>query len=400
MKIGIVREGKNPPDKRVPFTPEQCKFLQETGHVEMVVQPSEVRAFTDTEYQEAGISVSENVSDCDVLMGVKEVNVDDLISDKQYLFFSHVIKKQPYNRKLMQAMVKKNITMTDYECLRDSDGERVVGFGKYAGIVGAYNGILGWGLRNDSFKIKRAHECFDYAELKQELKKVALPPVKIILTGTGRVGQGALEIMEELKIKKAGAEEFINEVFNEPVYCIINYDEYYKNKSGKPFDKSEFRANPGEFETNFLRFTNVADIFISCHYWENSSPRLFSEEDMKKQDFNIKLIADITCDIKGSVPSTIRPSTVADPFYGYDPQSDSETEAFSHKAITVMAIDNLPCELPRDASAFFGNELITKVMPLFWGEDPQHILERGTILKHGKLTPPFQYLEDYASLDE
>lgn len=397
MKIGIIREGKNPPDKRVPFTPSQLRKMQDSGRFEVVVQPSPVRAYTDDEYREAGLAVSEDLSQCDLLLGVKEVPVDMLLEGKHYMFFSHIIKKQPYNKKLIQAMVAKHITITDYECLRDVDGERVLGFGKYAGIVGAYNGLRAWGLRYGSFELKPAHLCYDYAELKEELKKVVLPPVKIILTGSGRVGHGALEILEEINLKKVSETDFLQQEFREPVFTLLHYDAYYKNKDGKPFDKAEFREHPERFGSDFLKYANVAELFISCHYWESSSPRFFTVEEMRSPGFRIKVIADITCDIEGSIPSTVRPSTVEDPFYGFDPQTGTEAEPFAKNVVTVMAVDNLPCELPRDASKYFGSELIGKVMHLYLDGDPFKVIERGTILRYGRLTPPYTYLTDFAS---
>jgi alanine dehydrogenase len=397
IQLGIIREGKNPPDKRVPFTPSQCAELQNTGRFRVVVQPSPVRAFTDEEYRHAGIELKEDLSTCDLLMGIKEVPVEQLIADKHYLFFAHVIKKQPYNRKLMQAMVRKEITLTDYECLRDATGERILGFGKYAGIVGAYNALRGWGIRYKSFELKPAHACFDLAELMTELEKVQLPPIKIVLTGTGRVGQGAIEIMEALTMRRVEPDEFLSAHFDEPVYTVINFDTYYRNKEGKPFDKQEFFNHPARFESAFLPFAQQARMFISCHYWDSSSPRLFTVEEMQDPAFSLELIADITCDIQGSIPSTIRASSIAEPFYGFDPRSAKETDAFRTDCVTVMAVDNLPCELPRDSSEFFGSELLKKVIPLFHEVDPEQVLTRGTILKQGKLTPGFDYLADFAA---
>ena len=397
MKIGIIREGKIPADKRVPFTPSQCKAMQDSGRFDVIVQPSPVRGYSDDEYREAGVRVQEDLSQCDLLLGVKEVPMDMLLEGKHYMFFSHIIKKQPYNKKLIQAMVKKRITITDYECLRDVDGERVLGFGKYAGIVGAYNGLRGWGLRYGTFSLKPAHQCFDYAEMKEELKKVTLPNIKIILTGSGRVGHGALEILEEINLKKVSPSDFLNEQYDEPVFSLLHYDTYYCHKEGKPFDKAEFRSNPERFESCFMDYAKVSELFISCHYWDESSPRFFTKADMHSPDFKIELIADITCDIEGSIPSTIRASTVAEPFYGYDIETGKETDAFDRRAITVMAVDNLPCELPRDASKYFGGELINKVMHLYLDGDPFKVIERATILNYGKLTPPYEYLADFAS---
>lgn len=360
------------------------------------MQPSNVRGYTDDEYRAAGVPVSEDLSSCDLLMGVKEVPIDMLIPGKHYMFFSHVIKKQPYNQKLMHAMVEKRITLTDYESLRDLDGDRVLGFGKYAGIVGAYNGLRAWGLRHKTYLLKPAHECFDYQELKTELKKVSLPNIKIVITGIGRVGGGALEILKELGVKEVSPEAYLTNEYHEPVFTHLHYDSYYCHKDGKPFDKNEFKVFPEHFRSCFMKYAALSELFISCHYWDESSPRFFTREDMCLSEFKVEVIADITCDILGSIPSTIRPSTVADPFYGYNPQTGEETDAFDKKSVTVMAVDNLPCELPRDASEYFGGELLKKVMPLYIGQDPEDIIGRATILKNGKLTERYAYLSDFA----
>jgi alanine dehydrogenase len=398
IKIGIIREGKVPADKRVAFSPAQCAALQSSGAFDVTVQPSPVRAYTDAEYAEAGIKLSENLHHCDILFGIKEVPVDQLIPHKSYLFFSHTIKKQAHNQKLMKAMLDKHITLFDYECLRDIKGNRILGFGYYAGIVGAYNGIREWGIRNHLYSLKPANQCFDYEELCNELSKANPGNCKILLTGSGRVGHGAMEIMEELNIKKVSTEEYLNDSFEEPVFCHINYDEYYRHKSGRTFDKGRFKSNPEEFESDFNKFTSVTDIYISCHYWDSSSPRLFKMEDIRNPEWRISVIADITCDIDGSIPTTLRSSTIASPSYGVDQLSYMETDPYERGSITVMAVDNLPCELPRSASEYFGNELIVKIMPLISGEDLFGVLSRATIVSEGELTDGYSYLSDYAGV--
>jgi hypothetical protein len=397
LKIGIIREGKTPPDKRVPFSPAQCNELKKTELFDVKIQKSTVRAYADSEYADLGLEVKDNVSDCDILMGIKEVPVDLLEEKKTYFFFSHTIKKQPHNQKLIKALLEKKITMIDYECLRDVNGQRILGFGYYAGIVGTYNGLRAYGLRNKRFELKPAYLCFDYEELKQELKKVDLASgTKLLFTGTGRVGHGAINIMSELNIKKVDVDYYLTRNFNEPVYCQINYDRYYKPKNGGNFNKADFFANPQNYESDFLRFSKVTDIYFSCHYWDSKSPKFFTVDDMKRPDFKIKVIADITCDIDGSIPSTIRASTIENPIYGFNPHTNLESEPFDEQSVTIMAVDNLPCELPRDASEYFGSELFTKVMPLIHGDDPFKVLERATICREGQLMPAYEYLSDYA----
>lgn len=397
MKIGIVKETKNPPDKRVPLSPEQCKQLsQDFPEIKLVVQSSDIRAFSDDEYIKNGITIKDEVSDCDVLIGVKEVKKEALLPNKTYFFFSHTIKEQPYNRDLLRLMLKKNIKMIDYETLTYPKQGRILGFGRYAGIVGAYNAFLALGKRTESFDIKPANLCRDYSELKEELKKVVLPQdYKIIISGDGRVGKGAEEIIHALGVYEVSPQDFINSTKNEPIYTQLSVKDYNKRKDGNPFSKSDFYNHPELFESNFKQFSKIGDMYIACHYWDAEAPFIFTREDAKSDEFKLNIIADISCDIDGPVASTIRPSTIDDPLYGYNPKTESETDFMDKSSIGVMAVDNLPCELPRDASEDFGNELLTKVLPNLIGEDNDTIIERATICENGKLTSYFNYLQDY-----
>ncbi len=397
MKIGIVKETKNPPDKRVPLSPKQCSTLLERfPQVKLVVQASDVRAFSDTEYQQKGIQIVEDVSDCDVLIGVKEVKKELLLPNKTYFYFSHTIKEQPYNRDLLRIMLNKNIRMIDYETLTYPEKGRILGFGRYAGIVGSYNAFLALGIKLNTYELKPANNCKDYKELKDELKKVNLPNgYKIIITGDGRVGKGAEEIIHALNITKVSPDKFISDTFDKPVYSQLSVKDYNKRKDGNPFTKKEFYSSPELFESNFKQFSSQGDMYIACHYWDSEAPFIFSREDAKSPKFRLSLVADISCDIDGPVASTLRPSTIDEPLYGYNPDTESEVDFMDNNAIGVMAVDNLPCELPRDASEDFGNELLTKVLPSLIEEDTDTIIQRATICENGKLTSYFDYLQDY-----
>lgn len=399
LKLGIIREGKNPPDKRVPFTPVQTEEIEQRfPHMKVIVQKSPLRCFTDTEYSDLGIDVENDVAHCDVLMGIKEVPVDQLVANKTYLFFSHTIKKQPYNKKLLQEILKKKIRLIDYETLTDRLGNRIVAFGRFAGIVGAYNGLWTYGKRYHAFTLRRAFDCFDVNDLKLELRKVNLPPLKIILTGAGRVGKGAMETLDTAGIRKVSPADFLNQSFNEPVYVQLGSGDYHIRKEGGHFNREEFHKNPDRYSSDFLKFTRVADVLMAGAFWNPKASVLFTKENMIRPDFKIKVIADITCDIGGSIPSTKKASTIAEPIYDYNPVTDSIAPPLSdNKFVTVMAVDNLPCELPRNASEEFGRDLIDKILPLFLNDDPDAILHRATIAKGGELTDTFAYLSDYAS---
>jgi len=397
MKIGILKEEKIPADKRVALTPLQCSLLKkEFPEVEVFVQKGEDRSYSDEEFIDFGLPIVEDISHCDLLLGIKEVPVHKLIPGKKYLFFSHTIKKQPHNKKLMKALLEKKIEMMDYECLTDNKHNRIIGFGRFAGIVGAYNGLLGYGRKYNLFELKPAWKCRDLEELEKELERVKLPNIKILVTGGGRVANGAIEILGALKIRKVTAYEFLNAHFREPVYCQIHSKDYNENKNGEAWNDKEFYENPERYSSTFLPFAKVCYLLITCHFWNPKAPVLFTKEDMKADNFRISVIADITCDINGSVPSTSRSSSIEHPFYGYNPQTEKEDVAFSKDTITVMAVDNLPCELPRDASEDFGKALLDRVFPHLLGNDSDRIIERATLCKDGKLMEGFAYLNDYA----
>lgn len=397
IKIGVLREEKSPPDKRVPLTPLICSQLQKKyPHIEITVQPSDIRCYSNDEYLGFGLTLNEDLSGCDVLMGVKEVPKDKLIPGKKYFFFSHTIKKQPHNVNLMKTLIEKKIQMIDYETLTDKNHNRIIGFGRYAGIVGAYNGILGYGKKYDLYQIKPANLCRDRAEMEEELKRVKLPNIKIALTGGGRVANGAIETLSALRIRKVTPEEYLMSSFREPVYCQLNPRDYVEREGDHNFDLHDFFKHPEHFVSKFGPYTKETDIFISAHYWDPRSPKMFTTEDMQASDFHISVIADITCDINGSVPTTIRSSTIANPFYGFNAHTGQEDVPFNKDTICIMAVDNLPCELPRDASDDFGKDLVERVLPHLFDGDPDRIIERASICKDGKLTPDFEYLSDYA----
>ncbi len=400
LTIGLIREGKVPPDKRVPFTPLQCEEIEQRyPHVKIVVQQSDVRSFKDDEYTAVGMTVAPNVSDCEILMGIKEVPVDALIAGKTYLFFSHTMKMQPYNRGLLREILNKRIRLIDYEALKDKSGNRLVAFGRYAGIVGAYNGLLTYGRRYNLFSLRRAYECFDVNDLKLELRKVSLPAVKIILTGAGRVAKGSMETLDTAGIRKVSPQDFLNRTFDEPVYVQLSSGDYHRRKEGGSFNREEFHRNPERYDSIFSAYTKVADMLLAGAYWNPKAPVLFTREQMLTDDFRIKVIADITCDINGSIPSTKKATTIVDPLYDFDAATDSVQPALGdERFVTVMAIDNLPCELPRSASEEFGRDLLDRVIPMLVINDRDEVIERATVARDGALTPGFEYLREYVEV--
>ena len=396
MKIGIIKERKNPPDRRVVLSPTECKrVLKKFPNLSLKVESSDNRFFTDQDYINMGIEVVDDVSNCEVLLGVKEVPIDSLIPNKQYFFFSHTIKKQEYNQKLLLAILSKNIQLYDHEVIVNEKGQRLVAFGRYAGIVGAYNGFRTYGLKYDVFKMPKAEDLHDQLMLIHELQKLKLPNIKVVLTGKGRVGNGAKEMLKGMRMREVSVKEFLNENFSEPVFVQIDVLDYNKRKDGQTINQQDFFDNPTAYESNFMRFAKVADMYIACHFFGSGSPYIFTREDAKNKDFNIKVVADISCDIDGPVASTLRASTIADPIYGYDPITEKETNYKNKDAIAVMAVDNLPCELPKDASEGFGHSFVKYVIPSFFNNDAYGILHRARMTKDGKLTERYSYLQDF-----
>jgi alanine dehydrogenase len=399
MKIGIIREGKIPADQRSPFTPEILQEIQKSfGDIlSICVEKSDFRCFTDKEYEEKGIEVVTDISEADILFGVKEVPINQLIPEKTYFFFSHTIKKQPKNQALLQAILAKSIRLIDYELLKNPAGERVVAFGRWAGIVGAYNAFWTYGMKTGLFEIKRAIACRDLEDLKVELKKVVLPPIKIIVTGSGRVGKGVLEILEILGIQEVEAQDFLQKDYEEPVFVCLSSSDYLRRKSDGGFERSHFYANPESYESHFLPFAQVGEILIAAAYWDPRAPRLFEMAAIQSPNFSVSVIADITCDLDGSIPTTRRASTILEPIYDVDRRTAEELPAFGKQnSISVMAIDNLPCELPRESSAEFAHQIREWVIPEL-GKDISPILENATIARDGDLTLEFMYLSDYVN---
>jgi saccharopine dehydrogenase (NAD+, L-lysine forming) len=397
IKIGILRETKSPPDHRVAIPPALVAEVHSRfPGVEVVVQPSPNRCFTDDEYLDSGVKLQEDLSDCDWLIGVKEVHLAALLEEKKYLFFAHVAKKQSYNRPLLQEMVRKRNTLVDYEYLKDENNNRLIAFGRWAGIIGAFNAIHGWGLKTGLYQLHPAHLCYDRVEMEKQLTNLNTGMVRILVTGGGRVAMGAMETLGKLGIPEITPEEYLNDKNRSPVVCRIDPCHYAVKKSGEPFDYDHFCKNPSEYQSCFNRFYSSTDILIAAHFWDPASPKLWQPEQMKSDDFKIRFIADISCDINGSVPSTIRATAIGDPFYDWDRVHLRELPPFSDpQAVTVMSIDNLPGELPRDASEEFSRVLIDKVFPCLLGDDPCQVIDRATITRDGHLNEHFLYLDSF-----
>ena len=397
MKFAIIKERKSPPDKRVVFSPTMLlAFKEQYPQAEIVVESSDVRVFTDDEYRTAGFEVSNDVSDADVFIGVKEIPVDALVPNKKYVFFSHTIKKQQHNQKMLQAIIDLDISLFDHETITDSTNKRLIGFGKYAGIVGTYNCFRAFGLKYELFSLPKAEALQDQDALITRLKRMVLPPLKIVLTGRGKVGAGAKEMLDAMKIKEVSVQNFLTKIYDGPVYVQLDVLDYNKRKDGAmPHSYTDFFDNPQDYVSDFARFANVADIFIAGHFHGNNAPDILTREMLRDKNCKLKVVADVSCDVGGPIACTVRSSCIKEPLYGYNPSTGEETDVHHPAAIVVMAVDNLPCELPRDASEGFGQMFLKHVIPAFYNNDKDGILKRSMIAEKGRLTERFKYLNDY-----
>jgi saccharopine dehydrogenase (NAD+, L-lysine-forming) len=397
LQIGLIREGKKPTDNRVALTPAQCKWLHKNfADVKVTVQQSSNRCYSDKEYLMAGVTVQEDLSHCDLLLGIKEVPVNMLIENKTYLFFSHTKKMQPNNQKLIQSIAAKKITLIDYECLEHEDGTRIIGFGFFAGIVGAHNGMMAYGNRTGKFQLQRVSTVNSFQKLIHTYFGLKVPLVKIAVTGSGRVAHGVLEIMNLLGIHEAEPEEYLAKKFAYPVYVHLKGSDLYTHRQTGKYNRDDFHKHPENYNCNFLQYVGETDIVLNGIYWNKNVPRLFELEDMAKENFNISTIADISDDLYGSVPCNLGDSTIDDPIYGVDKKTFKRTAPYLPNSVDVMAVGNLPNELPRDASRYFGEQLIKFVLEDI-RKGGSETINKATIMKEGKLNEPFEYMKEYVA---
>ena len=396
VKIGLIKEGKIPADNRVAIIPAQCKWLQKNyPDIQIMVEPSTSRCFSDQEYERAGCLISEDLSSCDILLGIKEVPVSKLIPGKTYLFFSHTRKKQAYNRDLLQAILEKGITLIDYECLEHEDGQRIIGFGFFAGVVGAHNGMMSYGKRTGLFNLDRVYKERSFIELIHTYFGLRIPNLKIAVTGSGRVAHGILEIMNLMGIHEVEPEDYLKRRYTYPVYTQLKGADLYRHKKTGKYNREDFHENPQNYECTFEPYTHQTDILMNGIYWEEGMPRLFEKEAVSHEDFIIDTIADISDDAGGSVPINLGDQSIENPIYGVDKISLQKTEPYLASSIDIMAVGNLPNELPRDASRFFGEQLIKFILEDL-KQGGSDLIDRATIAKQGKLTERFSYLQDFA----
>lgn len=399
MKIGLIKETKTPVDNRVALSPKQVAEIKDKFPLhDIVVQSSDIRAYSDAEYREYGIQVVSDVSDCDLLFGIKEAAISTLLPNKHYVFFGHIAKQQVYNKPLFQSMINKKITFSDYEYMVDESNQRVCAFGWWAGVVGVYYTLRGYGLKTMAFSLPKPDIKFSLESLIENIKSVELPAIKILVTGNGRVSKGAQYVLEKIGAERLSEDDYIsNDNVKKLSYTVAKAEQLVRHIDNKEFNKEEFKTSPKLYRSDFMRWAEKTDVLISAHYWDNAAPIYLDNDNLKDKKLKIKMIGDVTCDIMGCLKSTLRASTHNNPYYDYNPITEKEEPAFSSDSnITVMAVDTCPNALPRDTSEYFGSMLIEHVLTPILEGNVSSALEKSTILREGKLTEHFLYLSEFA----
>lgn len=393
MTLGLIRERKNPPDQRAVLSPSQCTdLLHHYPSLRILVEPSEIRAFANQDYVDAGCQLTDQLSDADWLLGVKEVPVDHLHPGKTHFFFSHTYKRQPSNRDLLKACVDKGVRLIDWELLKHNH-DRVIGFGVYAGLVGAYEALRGYGMKRKEFDLSPALKLGTVSELKRSLQATNTS-LRAAITGSGRVASGARDMLLAAGLKEVSPEAYLS---NEQAACftVLPASAYVQRSSDGGFNKGEFYQRPDLYRNNFLRFARCTDLYLACHYWKDGSPPFFTAEDACHPDFNIQFVGDISCDIDGPVACTLRPSTADSPFYGWNPQKHQETDLLAKGSIGVLAVDNLPSQVPMDATEGFGKAFIEQVLKPHLRGEGEDMLWQASECANGSLTNKFKHLAGY-----
>ncbi|MEI6898589.1 MAG: bifunctional lysine ketoglutarate reductase /saccharopine dehydrogenase family protein [Bacteroidota bacterium] len=429
--IGIRHEDKYEFETRVPLTPKHVERLIRLKKLDIIVQTSDKRVFKDDEFIKAGAKVTKDLKKCSVIFGVKEIPNHFFEERKTYIFFSHVIKGQSYNMPMLKRMMELHCNLIEYEKVVDEQGKRLIFFGHYAGLAGMINSLWALGLRlkdhglaSTFVKIKQAHHYHSLKEAKEDVSAIGqliaeggipheLRPFVIGFTGNGNVSKGAQEICGLLPVKEISPEKLLSlhlrkNLPDNIIYKVIfNEEDLYENINGDPFDLQEYYTSPANFKSKFEKYISHLSLMINCIYWDKRYPRLITKEYLKrtwikgKQKLNV--VGDISCDVEGSVECTLKPTTIGDPLFTYNPLTGEISMGHEGDGLVVMAVDILPSELPRDASTGFGDVLVNFVKPIAdadFNEDFEDLdlprpIKKALILHNGELTPDYKYLEEF-----
>lgn len=418
--IGIRREDKHIWEKRIALSPEDCAKLIKRG-VNIILQPSSIRCFSDKEYIRVGAQIKEDLQECDFLLGVKEMPKEFIQPNRAHLFFSHTIKGQPYNMPLLKEILDKNATLLDYERIVDENNRRLIAFGRFAGLAGVIDTLSLLGKRWQSKKIvnplvnilfSMQYKAFGEArqavlQIENSLKSLDRP-LKIALIGNGNVSHGVQEILRLLPLAKVSPEELKKEDCPNLAYAIFEEKDFVVPKNPEqPFELQDYYNNPQKYSACFEQYLPYLDVVINTIYWDARYPRLVTNEALqslfsKNPSPRLEVIGDISCDIEGAMQCTVKCTTPGSPSFVFDPMTKAITDGWEGKGVAVLAVDTLPCEFPLDASIYFSEKLIPLLLEIIQA-DLSGTLEESklpsciipsVIVWKGKLTPQYQYLQE------
>ena len=427
MKLGIRREDKNKWERRVPLIPEDVKTLREKHGINTIIQPSNIRVFPDEDYRNAGALVQEDLSSCKVVFAVKEIPKTFFEPNKTYVFFSHTIKGQSYNMPMLKQMMDLRCTLIDYERIVDDNNRRLIFFGRFAGIAGMVDTLWAFGQHLKEYhgvetpfvKVKQAYQYGTVEEVKkhlqtigEEIKKNPLPdiitPCIIGFAGYGNVSRGAQEILDILPIKEVKPEELpsiYNSLSNNCIYKVVFKEEHMVKpiSSDQEFNLQDYYNHPEKYHSIFNKYIPYLTILMNCIYWDPRYPRLVTKKDLKEIEHNLQVIGDISVDIEGAIEATVKATTPDNPVFTYNPDTNTFKDGYNEDGVVIMAIDNLPCELPADSSREFSKALLPFVPPIVKAdytmdfdklELPSEV-KKAVILHKGELTPDYKYIHKF-----
>lgn len=428
--IAIRREDKNQWERRAPLTPEHIREFKEKYGIKTIVQPSKIRVFTDEEYRCAGAEINEDISRAGVVFAIKEIPDRLFEKGKAYVFFSHTIKGQPYNMPMLKKMIDRQCTLIDYERIVNEKNQRLIFFGRFAGIAGMFETLFAYGQKMKQLgfqtpfeRVKQPYRYHSLEEGKKEIKAIGreieenglpaeLSPLITGFTGYGNVSKGAQEIFDLLPHETISADKLREEPAsisaNNKLFKVVFYEkDIVKAKEGS-FELQDYYQHPEKYDSIFENYLPRLGILVNCIYWTEKYPRLVTKDFLKKDilrepEFKLKVIGDISCDIDGSIEITSKATRPDIPSFTYLPGSDSFEDCIHREGITVMAVDNLPCEFPRESSASFSNllkDLAQGIASADFAAPFEDIniakpAKRAVVLHNGRFTPDYTYMEDF-----
>ncbi len=429
--IGIRHEDKYKLERRAPLTPKHVARLVKQKKLDIIVQSSDKRVFSDEEYFHAGAKIAKDLKKCSVIFGVKEMPESFFEAEKTYVFFAHVVKGQPYNMAMLHRMMELKCNLIEYEKVVDEQGKRLIFFGRYAGMAGMINSLWALGLRlkeagysSKLLKLKQAHHYHSLKEAKDDISAIGqliaengipreLRPFVIGFTGYGNVSQGAQEIIGLLPVKEISPAKLLElhrrkKLPDNIIYKVIFKEEdLFEHVHNEPFELHDYYANPQNYRSKFEKFIPFLSMLVNCVYWDKRYPRLVTKDYLKKlfagDNPRLTVIGDISCDVEGSVECTLQPTEIDDPVFIYNPETEQISMGVKGPGILVMAVDILPAELPRDSSDGFADVLVNFVKPIADADFNEHFddldlpkpIKKALILHKGELTPEYKYMEEF-----